>query len=518
VSHGSLLLPTPRRLTSTGRLLPIDADSIAVVARIDPTLPREGYRLRVRVRGGRAEARVEAAADAGVKHATRTLAALTTPDRRAVEEVDVNDWPAFAWRGILEGFYGPPWSHEDRLCPLRLAAACKMSAYGYAPKNDPWHRDRWRLPYPDDELAQLGELAAVAREEHLEFIYAIAPGLDMALDDPDDRAGLTAKCRQVLATGIRQLAVLWDDIREGADAYDTGRRHGEVCQMLTEELVTPGRLPPLIVCPTDYAGLDPGPYRDGLASSLPVECVVWWTGPDVVSRSIGPTDAERARASYRRELLLWDNFPVNDFDPTRLFTGPLVQRDPGLADGPLLGILSNGQLPAVANVVPFATVADWAWNPADYDPAASWERAIATLCPRDLEPLVRACAPWPPSAGSAPATAHGTVVGTLGGDGIHPRAGPGRPGHARPSAGTLAGAPIALRSAEAASEDFIRESMVAHDLVGVAVLDRTQVELPLTGGVLGDVGEPDLVRRGGGELVPGPAFVVDAREQVVVDR
>lgn len=137
MSHGSLLLPTPRRLTSTGRLLPIDADSIAVVARIDPTLPREGYRLRVRVRGGRAEARVEAAADAGVKHAKRTLAALTTPDRRAVEEVDVNDWPAFAWRGILEGFYGPPWSHEDRLCPLRLAAACKMSAYGYAPKNDP---------------------------------------------------------------------------------------------------------------------------------------------------------------------------------------------------------------------------------------------------------------------------------------------------------------------------------------------------------------------------------------------
>jgi len=49
-------------------------------------------------------------------------------------------------------------------------------------------------------------------------------------------------------------------------------------------------------------------------------------------------------------------------------------------------------------------------------------------------------------------------------------------------------------------------------------LDRAQVELALTGGVLGDVGEPDLVRRGGGELVPGPGLVVDTREQIVVDR
>ena len=61
---------------------------------------------------------------------------------------------------------------------------------------------------------------------------------------------------------------------------------------------------------------------------------------------------------------------------------------------------------------------------------------------------------------------------------------------------------------------------VADDLVGVAVLDRAQVELALTGGVLGDVSEPDLVRCRGGmrEVVGDAALVVDAREQVVMDR
>jgi hypothetical protein len=36
--------------------------------------------------------------------------------------------------------------------------------------------------------------------------------------------------------------------------------------------------------------------------------------------------------------------------------------------------------------------------------------------------------------------------------------------------------------------------------------------------VLGDVGEPDLIRGGGGELVPDPAPLVDHGQQVVVDR
>jgi hypothetical protein len=41
---------------------------------------------------------------------------------------------------------------------------------------------------------------------------------------------------------------------------------------------------------------------------------------------------------------------------------------------------------------------------------------------------------------------------------------------------------------------------VADDLVGEAVLDRTQVQLPFPGAVFGDVGQPDLVGCSGGTV------------------
>lgn len=51
-------------------------------------------------------------------------------------------------RGVVEGFYGPVWSPADRLGVLGAIAAADANAYLWAPKNDPWHRERWREPFP----------------------------------------------------------------------------------------------------------------------------------------------------------------------------------------------------------------------------------------------------------------------------------------------------------------------------------------------------------------------------------
>lgn len=61
-----------------------------------------------------------------------------------------------------------------------------------------------------------------------------------------------------------------------------------------------------------------------------------------------------------------------------------------------------------------------------------------------------------------------------------------------------------------------RVDRVADDLVAADVLDRADVELALTSGVLGDVPEPDLVRGIGGELMPDDAVLVDDREEVIM--
>ena len=76
------------------------------------------------------------------------------------------------------------------------------------------------------------------------------------------------------------------------------------------------------------------------------------------------------------ELLLWDNYPVNDFEPGTLFLGPLRGRDPRLGDGHCAGLVANAMLQAVPSKVPLATIADWIRDPVGYDPDASFERAL----------------------------------------------------------------------------------------------------------------------------------------------
>ncbi len=55
---------------------------------------------------------------------------------------------AIPLRGIVEGFYGTPWTTTDRMDILGFCGEHGLNAYIYAPKDDPYHRDKWREPYP----------------------------------------------------------------------------------------------------------------------------------------------------------------------------------------------------------------------------------------------------------------------------------------------------------------------------------------------------------------------------------
>ncbi|HEY3632909.1 MAG TPA: protein O-GlcNAcase [Jatrophihabitantaceae bacterium] len=329
-----------------------------------------------------------------------------------------------ALRGTVEGFYGPPWTHEQRLDHLRFSAQVGLNSYVYAPKNDPFHRDRWREPYPAAELAQLGELARAAAAAGIRFGYAISPALSMRFGDDAEHAALTAKCEQLWDAGIRSFALFFDDVppelpssedvaRYGAGPAGSGAAHGECARRFAEGfLAGHGVDEPLLVCPTDYAGIDPSPYRDALAEAAPPDALIAWTGRDIVVGEITRADIDAASASYRRRLVLWDNFPVNDFDPARVFLGPLTGRPADLAGAPMEGVLANPMVQAVPSRIALATVADWARDPSAYDPAASARAAllrVADASASALAPLVRACSAWPPSADQDPELTRATT-------------------------------------------------------------------------------------------------------------
>lgn len=315
-------------------------------------------------------------------------------------------------RGIVEGFYGPPWTHAERVAMLRFAGRVGLNEYLYAPKNDPYHRDRWREPYPDSELSELSELARVAEECGVRFVVAIAPALTMRFADPEEHEVLAAKARQVLDAGAPDVALLFDDVPlELADAadvavfgdggYGAGAAHGETCARFARDVLGHA----LEMCPTDYAGVAPSPYRAGLAARLPEDALVMWTGADIVVGSVTREDIDAAAAAFGRRLLLWDNYPVNDFDRSRLFLGPLQGRSTDVAGSALDGVLANPMVEAAPSQLPLAAIAEWAAEPERYDPDAAAERAIALIAGEDAErlaPLVKACSSWPPSAPQSP--------------------------------------------------------------------------------------------------------------------
>ena len=324
--------------------------------------------------------------------------------------------PPLPWRGTIEGFYGRPWSHDDRLAHLQFAAQHRLNTYVYAPKDDPFHRARWREPYPPDALARLGELATAARRRDLRFVLAIAPGLSMQYSDPAEHAALAAKTEQLWRVGIRDFALLFDDIpaapqhaadiaRFGPDEAGGASAHAETCARLGEVLRRWGGTSPLIMVPTEYAGIESSPYRDRLARDLPDEMLVGWTGRDVVVGEVTRADLDAAAAGFAHRLLLWDNFPVNDFDPARVFLGPLTGRAPDLGGPNLAGILANPMPLAAASRLALATVAEFAWNPGAYEPIPAASRALAEVAGADaaaLAPLVASCSGWPPSGSPWP--------------------------------------------------------------------------------------------------------------------
>ena len=90
--------------------------------------------------------------------------------------VEINDYPALKYRGVVEGFYGNPRSHETRLSILDFMGRHKMNSYVYGPKDDPYHRTpNWRKPYPPEEGRKIKELAERARKNHIDFVWAIHP-------------------------------------------------------------------------------------------------------------------------------------------------------------------------------------------------------------------------------------------------------------------------------------------------------------------------------------------------------
>lgn len=302
------------------------------------------------------------------------------------------------WLGAVEGYYGPPLSHEERVELIRWLGTQGFNAYAYAPKDDPLHRERWREPYPEDRRALFRELVAEGRAAGLEVVLVVSPGLDWG---DDDEAALAVKLEAFAEDGAQTLGIAFDDVPPGG--AQLGAAHASGIAAAVKRL---GDGFEWITCPTDYASDRVTAYLRAYHDGLPDGVEVMWTGPSIVSPRVTGEMAAALGTELGRPLLFAENYPVNDGPMAGvLHLGPYRGRAPDLPAA-TSGVFFNFMSFPRASRLALAAGARF-WRDPTGDPEAIWRECLAAS--PGLEPLARASRSWigdeGPDAGLASAAA-----------------------------------------------------------------------------------------------------------------
>ena len=232
--------------------------------------------------------------------------------------------------GVIEGYFGKPWAHEDRKQVATRLRDLGFSWYHYAPKADAFLRRRWREPYPSAAFTTLADLSAHCRSLGMRFGVGLSPyELYRDFSGPA-KANFLDKLRALDEVGIDDLAILFDDTR--GDVPDLAAREAEIVDAALETT----HASRVVMCPTYYSddrmldvvfGKRPAGYLDDLGRRLDPRVGVYWTGEEICTREFSIGHLERVGEALRRKPTLWDNYPVNDgprmsrFLHLRAFTG-----------------------------------------------------------------------------------------------------------------------------------------------------------------------------------------------------
>jgi len=217
--------------------------------------------------------------------------------------------------GLIEGFFGRPWSWEERAAAVRTLAPHGYGFFLYAAKADAYLRRHWEQPHPEAELADLATFAATCRDEGVRFGIGLTP-FELHLHEGDDWQGpLAAKLASLADLGVDDLAILFDDMR--GDDPAIAERQARIVAFAADRGLA-GRV---LCCPSYYSddpvldrafGRRPADYLETLGRLLDPAVEIMWTGEEVCSREFSPGHLDAVADKIGRKPFLWDNYPVND--------------------------------------------------------------------------------------------------------------------------------------------------------------------------------------------------------------
>lgn len=347
---------------------------------------KEGYQLIINGESTGNIAIIGYDAD-GIHYGVVTLdSILSQLTDRTAKKCMITDYPDILYRGYIEGFYGYPWSHDDRMDLMKFGGQQKLNTYIYAPKDDPYHRSHWRDFYPAEKAQEIAELAAAGHANNLNFVWTIHPGDSIDLSLEEDFQSAIKKLEQLYTLGVRQFGVLFDDLV----GIPNGLQQAAFINRIDTEFIKAHHdIRPLITVGTRYCeawGPSMTEYFKPFVETLHSDVEIMWTGAATMSNiSKEQYDSPKRAIESDRNLSVWWNYPVNDYCDAKILMGKIENLSSDLDN--VNGFFSNPMNQPQASKQALVCIADHNWNTAAYDSERSFSASFKVLAPEVAEDL-----------------------------------------------------------------------------------------------------------------------------------
>ncbi|CQR46315.1 Hyaluronoglucosaminidase precursor [Paraliobacillus sp. PM-2] len=300
---------------------------------------------------------------------------LNQIEGKTIHNLQINDFASTKVRGFIEGYYGIPWTDQDRISLMEFGGDFKMTSYIFAPKDDPYHNSQWRKPYPEERLNEIKKMVDAGKKNKVKFAFTIHPYMHNGINESNYDEGIEAikdKFNQLYDIGVRQFGVLGDDaggispelvVRVMNDLDEWAEKKGDIYDFIT---VPAGYN-------TAWANWNELDVHDAGFSE---DTHIMWTGDSVLGHITQQTiDNFKTRnrteeEGPRRDPVFWLNWPVNDVNMNRLLMGKGEMLNKGVTG--LGGVVSNPMQDAEPSKVALFAVGDYAWNVNDFNEDKSW--------------------------------------------------------------------------------------------------------------------------------------------------
>lgn len=324
----------------------------------------------------------------------------------------IYDYADIKSRGIVEGYYGYPYSVSVKKDLMRFMMRYKMNTYLYGAKSDPYHSEKWKDAYPisvtptqetNGWLSQsmLRDVTAESHATKINFIWAIHPG-NQFLGSNSVITDIMGKFSKMYDLGVRQFGVFVDDVSIPSDnsGYQlNANRLTQLQKAIDNKYNTAGATPadtvkPLHFVPQIYCRTFAGSEEQftkffNALKNTPSKITIYTTGWGVWSVP-NSRDLSVTATPLGRNVGWWWNYPCNDNADSRIYASDMYSNFvdmPAVANDATLPANLNGGVSLVSNPMqqgevaklPIFSVADYAWHTSSFNATTSWQAAIRSV-------------------------------------------------------------------------------------------------------------------------------------------